>query len=138
MPDIGDESAKRATRKRQEPHECNTSATRTTQVQNEWKNFDFGNDTSENIFSQLYIRYMANERLKGEKQFHSKNYFLQNPLFPCQNAFEKCITKTELCNGKSYIKTLYTRLYPISWANFIVWLPLLHEILGNIRVATLH
>ena len=57
---------------------------------------------------------MANERLKGEKLFHSKNYFLQNAPFPCQNPFQKCITKTELCNGKSYIKTLYTRLYPIS------------------------
>ena len=33
-----------------------------------------------------------------------------NALFPCQNAFEKCTTKTELCNGRSCIKRLYTRL----------------------------
>ena len=33
-----------------------------------------------------------------------------NASFPCKNAFEICTTKTELCNGKSYIKKLYTRL----------------------------
>ena len=33
-----------------------------------------------------------------------------NASFPCQNAFEKCTTKTGLCNCKSYIKKLYTRL----------------------------
>ena len=35
-----------------------------------------------------------------------------NASFPCQNAFEKCTTKTGLCNGKSYIKKLYTKLLP--------------------------
>ena len=29
-----------------------------------------------------------------------------NASFPCQNAFEKCTTKNELCNGKTYIKKL--------------------------------
>ena len=33
-----------------------------------------------------------------------------NALFPSQNAFEKCTIKTGLCNGKSYIPKLYTRL----------------------------
>ena len=47
-----------------------TSATRV-------KNFDFDNGTSENIFSHPYIIYIANERLQGEKQFHSKNYLLE-------------------------------------------------------------
>ena len=28
----------------------------------------------------------------------------------CQNTFEKCTAKTELCNCESYIKTLYTKL----------------------------
>ena len=32
-----------------------------------------------------------------------------NAFFPCQNAFEKCTTKTKLCNRESYIKKLYTR-----------------------------
>ena len=43
------------------------------------KNFDFDNDTSENIFSHPYISYMANERLQGEEQFNSKNYLLEMP-----------------------------------------------------------
>ena len=55
-----------------EQHECNMSGTRV-------KTFDFDNDTSENIFSLLYISSMANERLKGEEQFHSKNYLLDMP-----------------------------------------------------------
>ena len=67
-----------ATGERQEPsnasakrvqHECypnNTSATRA-------KNFDFDKDTRENILSHPYISYMANGRLQGEEQFHSKN-----------------------------------------------------------------
>ena len=115
-------------------HECYTYDASAKWV----KKIDFGNDTNENIFLQLYIRYIANERLKGEKQFHSKNYFLQNALFPCQNALQKCTTKTELCNGKSYIKKLCARLYPIKGENFIAWLPLFREMLGNIRVVTLH
>ena len=86
----------RATQVRYKQHECdtsNTSATRTTRV----KNFDFDNNTSENmfshpenIFSHPYISYIANERLQREEQYPFKNY-----LF----------TKTELCNGKSYIKS---------------------------------
>ena len=43
-----------------------------------------------------------------------KNFILRttfgNASFPCQNAFEKCTTKTELCNPKKCIKKLYTRL----------------------------
>ena len=35
------------------------------------KNFDFDNDKRENIFSHPYISYIANERLRGEEQFHS-------------------------------------------------------------------
>ena len=51
-------------------HKCDTSA---TQV----KNFDFDNDTSENIFSHPYISYKANEILQGYEQFYSKNCFLE-------------------------------------------------------------
>ena len=47
------------------------------------KNFDFDNDTSENIFSHPYISYIKNERLQGEKEFHSKNYLLE---MPCSHA----------------------------------------------------
>ena len=41
------------------------------------KNFDFDKDTSENSFPQPYMSYMANERLQGEGQFHSKSYLLK-------------------------------------------------------------
>ena len=112
-------SVTRTTRVRQKRHKCDTSDTRTTQVRHECltndksatlvRNFDFDNDTNENTFSHPYITYMANERLQEEEQFHSKNYLLV-ASFPCQNAFKKCTTKTELCNGKSYIKKLHTRL----------------------------
>ena len=73
-----------ATRVRQKQHECNTSV---TQVRHECytndmsatrlRNFDFDNDTSENIFFHACIIYMANERLHGQQQFHSKNYLLE-------------------------------------------------------------
>ena len=55
-------------------HECNTTSTMATQV----KNFDFDNDTSENIFSHPYISYMANEKWQGQEEFHSKNYLLES------------------------------------------------------------
>ena len=47
------------------PEGCNTSAARTTAAR--VKNFDFHNDTSENIFSHPYISHMANERLQGKE-----------------------------------------------------------------------
>ena len=50
-----------------------------TQVQQEWKIFD--NDTDKIIFSHPYIYYLASERLQGEEQFHTKNYFLEMSRF---------------------------------------------------------
>ena len=92
-----------ATRVIHEWHECNTSDTWTTRVRHECctndtsaaqvKNFDFGSDTSKNIFSYPFIYYMASERLQREEQFHSKNQLLE-----------------KLFNGKSYIKKLDSRL----------------------------
>ena len=73
VPDTSDTSARRVR------HECYTNNTSATRV----KNFDFDNDTSENTFLHLCISYMANERLQGEEQFHSKNYLLE---MPCSNA----------------------------------------------------
>ena len=72
------------------------------------KNFDFDNDTNKNIFSHPYIYYMASERLQREKQFHSKNYLLGMPHFHAKMRLKSAPEK--LFNGKSYIKTLYTRL----------------------------
>ena len=65
-------------------HECDRSVIRATRVQHEFctneksairvKNFDFHNNTSENMFLHPYISYMVNERLQKKEQFHSKNY----------------------------------------------------------------
>ena len=85
--DTIDMSATRATRMR---HECYTSDTSATRE----KNFDFDNDTGKNIFSHSHIYYMASERLQG---FHVKILLKSAP-------------KTNLFNGKNYIKELYTRL----------------------------
>ena len=86
------------TRVRHERPDCDTS-----------ENFDFDNDRSENIFPRLYISYMANERLQKGKQFHSINYFSE---IPCSHAkmHLRSAPKMKLCNGKNYIKKLYTRL----------------------------
>ena len=43
------------------------------------KNFDFDSNASANIFSYLYISYMANQRSQVEEQFHSKSYCLGMP-----------------------------------------------------------
>ena len=48
-----------------ERHKCETSDTSATRV----NNFNFDNDTSEGIFSDPYISYIANERLQVEEPF---------------------------------------------------------------------
>ena len=45
------------------------------------KIFNFDTDTRKNIFLHPYTYYTASERLQGEEQFHSKNYFLEMPCF---------------------------------------------------------
>ena len=74
----------KATQMQHKQHKCKTNATQATRLLQECdtsatrvKHFDFGNDTSENIFSHPYTSYMANERLQGEEQFHSENYLSQ-------------------------------------------------------------
>ena len=96
-PDTSDKTAKRATRMW---HECYTNDASAKWV----KKFDFGNDTSENIFSKLCISYMAIGRLKGKKQFHSKNYFIQNALLPFQNAFKSAPQKLNFVMAKAISK----------------------------------
>ena len=84
-------------------HECYTNNTSATRV----KNFDFDNETSKSTFLHPYISYMANDRLQGEEQFHSKNCLLemhrshakirlksvpQNLNFVIAKAISKCYT----------------------------------------------
>ena len=97
VPDTSDNKSNTgATRVRHEQHECYTNDTSATQV----KNFDFHNDTSETFFHTPLLA------IQQMKEYKERN----NALFLCQNAFEMCITKTELCNGKSYIKKSQIRL----------------------------
>ena len=62
------------------------------------KNFNIDNGTSENTFSQPYIRYMVNERLQGREKLYSKNALLLG-----QNEIQK------LYEFNSLIQKLYTR-----------------------------
>ena len=58
---IKNKSAKRV---RNEQHQCNKIATRVQHERHDCdtsESFDFDNETSENIFSRLYINYIANE-----------------------------------------------------------------------------
>ena len=56
-------------------HECDTSATRTTRVRHKWKILILITRQLK-TFSHTYISSVANERLQGEEQLHSKNYLL--------------------------------------------------------------
>ena len=42
------------------------------------------------------------------KVYRERNNFILSTTY--SHAFEKCTTKTGLCNGKSYVKKLHTRL----------------------------
>ena len=85
-------------------HECNTNGTIATRV----KVLILITRRVKTYFhaSILTIQLMNNYKEKN-------NFILKttgNASFPCQNAFKKCTTKTELCNSESYIKKLYSRL----------------------------
>ena len=78
----------RVTQVQHEQQECNTSATRPTQVRHKCDTSatQVRHKTNENIFSHPNISYMADERLQGQEQIHSKNC-LWNIHFP----MPKCI-----------------------------------------------
>ena len=81
-------------------HECYTKDKSATQV----KNFDFDNDTSENIFSHPCITYMANKKLQRQEQFHSKNYLLEMLRFHAKMHLKKAPQKLSFVMAKSYIR----------------------------------
>ena len=59
-----------------------------------------------------YINYMARERLQGEGQFHSKNYFLEMPCFHAKIRLKSASQKLDFLMTKAISKscTLDTRL----------------------------
>ena len=64
---------------------------------------------SENIFSHLNISYMADERLQGEKQFHSKNYLWEMPRFNTKMHLKSAQQKLNFVMEKT-ISKCYTKL----------------------------
>ena len=117
MPDTSDSSATRATQVRHEPDTSNTSAIWVTQV----KKFDFDNHTIENIFSHLYISYMANETLQRKIEFHSQNYLLEMPRSHAKMRFKSTLQKLNFVMAKAKSKS-YTRYYSSKchWSRIIV------------------
>ena len=86
-------------------HKCDTGAIRTTRVRHEWKNLDFDNCTSKNIFSHSYIYYVASERLQGEEQFHSKNYLLEMPRSHAKMRLKSAPQKLNFLMAKAISKS---------------------------------
>ena len=110
VPDTSDTSATQTTRVQHEKHEtntsetrvtqvrhkCNTSATRTTRVWHECstndrsatlvRNFDFDNDTSENIF---HTPILAIWQMKDYNE--RNNFILRNTFWKCLVPMPKCI-----------------------------------------------
>ena len=82
-------------------HECDTNGRSATQV----KNFGFDNDTGKNIFSRLYIYYMASERLQGEEQFHTKNYLLEMSCFHAKMRLKSAPQKLNFLMAKTISKS---------------------------------
>ena len=112
------------TRVRHERHECNTQVqhkgctndTSATRVLHE----RYGCDTNEKnlilIITQIKTYFhIPLFTIWQVKDYKKRNNFILsttfgNASFPWQNVFEKSTTKIGLCNDKSYIKNLYTRL----------------------------
>ena len=107
-----DTSATQVTRAQ---HKCHTNATLTTRVRQECytndtsatrvKKIHFDNDTSKNIFSYHYIYYMANERLQGQEQFHSKNCLLEMSRFHAKMCLKSAPQKLNFLMEKAIWKS---------------------------------
>ena len=82
-------------------HKCYTNDASATRVEK----IEFENGKTENIFSQSYISYIANERLQGEEQFHSKNYLLEMPCSHAKLRLKNALQKVNFVMGKAISKT---------------------------------
>ena len=82
------------------------SATRTTGVWHEWKILIF---ITTRVKTYFHTPILAIWQMKDYKE--RNNFILRTTCWTClfpipiSNAFEKCTTKTELCNGKGSIKS---------------------------------
>ena len=112
---LQNECQTRPTRVQYKKPKCDTSATRTTRVRHECykngtsaarvKNSDSENDTSESIISHHSISCMANERLRGDEQFHSKNYLLEMPCSHVKTHLKSAPRKLNFVMAKAILKS---------------------------------
>ena len=101
VPDTRNTSVTQLIHEQHERHECYTNDTCATRV----KNFDFDNDTSENILRHSCIYYMARERLQREEQFHSKNYLLEMPCSHAKMRLKRATKKLNFVMAKAISKS---------------------------------
>ena len=85
---------------RHEWHECDANDAIATRV----KNFDFDNETSENMFPHPYISYMANERLQGS------NFILRTSFWKCLVPTPKWVWKVHCKNWILLWQKLYQKV----------------------------
>ena len=87
-----------------EQHECDKSATSMTKVQHKWRILILIM-TWAKTFSNPYISYIANERLQGEEQFHSKNHFLETPFSHVKMCLKSAPQKLNFVMSKAISKS---------------------------------
>ena len=71
------------------------------------RNFDFDNDTSNNILLHPYIYYMASEKPQGEKQLYSKNYLLEMSRFHAKMRLKSAPQKLNFLMEKLHQKVVH-------------------------------
>ena len=101
--DTSDTSATRVLHVRRE---CDTSTTRTTRERHKR---EFLILITTRVKTYFHIPILAVWQMKDYKE--RINFILRNTSFPCQNAFEKCITKMNFVMAKAISKsyTLHCR-----------------------------
>ena len=88
-----------------ERHKCNTSATRTTRVQHEWKILILITTPVKTNFQTLIISYIASEKIRGEEQFHTKNYLLEMSPFYAKMRSKSAPKKLNFLMAKAISKS---------------------------------
>ena len=95
-----------------EQYKCETSATPMTRVRHDWKILILVTTRVKSYLHTPTFTICQGKDYKERSDLMWRRTILSfgNALLPCQSASETCSTETDICNGKSYIKNLYTRL----------------------------
>ena len=81
-----------------------TSAKQTTRVQHDWKILIL---ITTRLKMYFYTPILANERVQGEEQFCSKNYFLEIPSFHTKMHLKSTPQKLNFAMAKSISKVIH-------------------------------